>query len=337
MRGVVLLLLCRVTVAHEIKVDWNLLTDFTTNYAVDTLALNHISPRPEPAAKEHGVIQFDIHTMRMQIKADGSFVLPPPYPDPYERVPPLYRFLADKNISFHAEFRFDATNGFASTRMHLDVPMTPSEPEPKAALEFCVKLNVPPGLYPVGAVEHRLQMQEEKIQEELNQVPHREEIVDGQSVAVFENPRDPWSVKILHNGVPVEVDLARIPVLRFTNWHEGAGSIQEAGCNAHTSAIELLTTPGGKEVLEGLDRAMDALEMMSHLTPAGNILPPKPSVLIRDAANEELTQMQGTWTFSSVSTAVVGGIAGAFASAAIAWAVLRPNRQPLKERLISDA
>jgi len=263
--------------------------------------------------------------------------LPPPPPDPYARVPPLYRFLADKNISFHAEFRFDATNGFASTRMHMDVPLNPNQPEPKASLEFCVKLNVPPGIVPVGAAEQKLPMEEERIQKALNQAPHSDGIVDGQSVAIFANPRSPLAFKLLHNGVPVEVDLVRIPVLRFTNWHEGAGDIQEAGCNAHTSAIELLTTPGGKEVLEGLDRAMDALEMMSHLTPAGNILPPKPSVLIRDAANEELTQMQGAWTFSWASTAVMGGIAGAFASAVIFGAVLRPNRQLLKEPLISDA
>lgn len=335
MRSVVLFLLCRATVAHEIKVDWNLLTDFSTDYALDTKALNYISSRPLGAVDEHGVIQFDIHTMRMQIKADGSFVLPPPRGPPRPSAPE--QFLAGKNVSYHAEFRFDATNGFASTRMHMDAPLMPNQPEPKVSFELCVKLNVPPGLVPVGAVEQKLPMEEEKIQNQLDKIPHRDGTVDGQSVAIIDNPPSPLVFKLLHNGVPVEVDLAGIPVLRFTSWHEGAGNIQEAGCNAHTSAIELLTTPGGKEVLEGLDRAMAALEMMSQLTPAGNILLPKPSVLIRDAANEELTQMQGARTFSWASTAVMGGIAGAFASAAIFAAVLRPNRQLLKEPLLIDA
>jgi len=62
-----------------------------------------------------------------------------------------------------------------------------------------------------------------------------------------------------------------------------------------------------------------------------------PSVLVRGVTNEELTQMQGAQTFSWASTAVMGGIAGAFASAAIVGAVLRQKRQLLKEPLISGA
>jgi len=335
MRGFASLLLCRAIVSQKVKPDWNLLTDFTTNYAVNTKMLSQMSGGRMAAKEEHGVVQLDIHQMRMQVKADGSVVLPPlPPPDEYHPpAPPYVQFLMGKNISYHAEFRFDATNGFASTRMHLDV-----HGNPPISSEFCVKLNVPPGILPVGAmVGQKLPQTEEKIQEFFDTEPHSDGIVDGQKVAIYSDPQTPLSLKFLLNGVPVEADYFGMPVLSFTDWHEGAGSIQEAGCNSHTSAMELLTKPGGAEMLEALDRAMVALEMMSKFTPAGNFLPPKPSLLVRDVAKEELSQMQGAGTFSWASTAVMGGIAGAFVSAAIVGTLWRPNKQLLKEPLITDA
>jgi len=339
MRGFVLLLLCRAIVAHEIQPDWNLLTDFTTNYALDSKTLSQMSGGRLAAKEEHGVIQLDIHQQRMQVKTDGSVVLPQlPPPGEFRPHPPYPPFLAGQNISYHAEFRFDATNGFASTRMHLDAHGNLNVPP--LSLEFCVKLNVPPNIFPLGAmVEQKLPKIEENIQNFWDTEPHHDGTVDGQSVAIYEAPPQPLpiSLSFLFNGVPVEADFGGVPLLSFTNWHEGAGIIQEAGCNSHTSALELLTKPGGAEMLDALDRAMLALEMVSKFTPAGNFLPPKPSVLVRDVAQEQLSQMQSAGSFSWASTAVIGGIAGAFASAAIVWAVWQPNKQLLKEPLISDA
>lgn len=336
MRGFALLLFFPAIFAQKVKPDWNLLTDFTTNYAVNTKMLSQMSGGKMAAKEEQGVIQLDIHQMRMQVKADGSGVLLPlPPPDqfpPPSNVPPYAQILMGKNISYHAEFRFDATNGFGSTRMHLDV-----HGNPELSLEFCVKLNVPPGILPVGAlVRQKLPQTEEKIQKFFDTEPHHDGIVEGQKVAIYGDEKR-LSLKFLLNGVPVEADLAGKPVLSFANWHEGAGSIQEAGCNSHTSAMELLTKPGGTDMLEALDRSMAALEMMSKFTPAGNFLPPKPSVLVRDVAKEELSQMQVAGTFSWASTAVMGGIVGAFISAAIVMTVWRPNKHLLKEPLITDA
>merc|ERR1719210_3324544 len=101
-----------------------------------------------------------------------------------------------------------------------------------------------------------------------------------------------------------------VPVLQFTNWHAGAGEVDEVGCNAKTPATELLAAPGGLEVLQNLDRVVGALETLSSRIGTGEALAPKPSVLVRDAAREELAQMRAASALSGPKVAVVGGVAG---------------------------
>lgn len=333
-------------VAREIQFDWPLLTDFTTEYSFNDkyLAQNsgRLFPPTEsqehiPEEKEHGVIQFDLNTERLQIKADGEIQVPQDANCPLNK-------LGITSIQGHGEVRFNGKSGFASTRGKYTAN--------GFALEFCIKANVPQGMIPPSNVllDGKLQEKEQQIQAQVNQIPHKDVTLQGQNVAMFSGGPPHQKTKVyvglLHNGVPVGVDISdsqpsddmdHKPLLMVKNWHSGAGDIEEVDCHSETSAIDLLATPGGIEMLEHLDSVVGSFQSLSSYTLAAQVLPPKPSLLVRHAAKEELAQINKTTpVLSGTLTAIVGGVSGALVSAAVVMAMLRPSRDLRREPLISD-
>lgn len=341
MKCAVLFLSCRFALAVEVDPDWDLLTDFTTDYKLDSEAWpqhhNHYYQDYDDydphegnlpvTGVEHGTIQFDFNTEKIQVKADFSATVVDP-----KILPP------GDNITGHGEFTFDGTKTFASVRGVINAPI-PRVPMPGAtvALEFCIKVNVPPGLFPPSFVfQKKLSEIEEKVTRGLASMPHSDGELGGQSVVVYTSPNGEASFALLPNGVPVDFEIKGKPLIQFSGWSKGAGDIQEVGCHSQSSASELLATPGGTELLERLDKAIAALETMSQLTAAGKILPPKPSVLVKYAAKEELAQMRFASSFPWTTTAILGGIAGVLISTGVVMAARRPGRFPDRLPLISD-
>jgi len=319
------LLLCCATLAVEVHPDWKLLTDFTTDYTAfePFYGSPFYGPKPKPVGNESGTFHVNLLSGGVKVQSSGSIELPPPV----ERmrgaafVGPL--------VTGHAEFRLNAEKGFASVRAKL---------EALEALEFCVKLNVPPQLLQLGLarVRQRLPVVEQLVQQKLALLPHEDGVVDGESVAIYPLPGPGLrSVSFLPNGVPVEYKTMGVTAMKFKDWHAGAGEIDEQDCHAITPS-EFLATPGGMEMLVVLDRGMAALGTMAEYIHGGGVAPPKPSVLVRRAAKEELARMHASQSLSRASmAAAAGGVAGALLAATAVVAVLKPSRRLLEEPLLS--
>merc|ERR1712151_1010549 len=194
--------------------------------------------------------------------------------------------------------------------------------------EFCFKINVPPDL----------DAKEQMVAQQLQQLPHQDMEVGTKSITVFDKP--PIYLGFEQNGVPFGVGMSPPakgswnPALKFSNWVRGAGDVDEQGCNSVTSAAELLSKPGGLELLKKMDRAVGALQAIAQLPRGTHEMPTMPSMLVRRLAQEELLHRAP----ASVKLApIVGGLASAVACVAVAIAALRFVRTgPFREPLISD-
>jgi len=309
------LLLCCATLAVEVHPDWKLLTDFTTDYT----AFEPLSGS-KPLVNESGTFHVNLLSGKVKFQSNGNIELPP-RARAVAFVGPL--------VTGHAEFRMNAEKGFASVRAKF---------EAREALEFCVKLNVPPQLFQLGLarVRQALPAVEQRAQQKLALAPHESGVVDGKGVAIYPLGRFE-SVSLLPTGVPVEFKKMGATVMKFTDWHAGAGEIDEQDCHAIT-ASEFLAAPGGMEMLAVLDRSMAALGTMAEYIHGGGVAPPKPSVLVRHAAREELARTYASQSLSRASmAAAAGGVAGALLAATAVVAVLKPSRRLLKEPLLSTS
>jgi len=309
------LLLCCATLAVEVHPDWKLLTDFTTDYtAFEPLSFS------KPLVNESGTLHVNLLSGGVKVQSNSNIELP--------QLAEEMRGVAyvGTRVKGHAEFRMNAEKGFASVRAKL---------EALEALEFCVKLSVPPQLFQLGLARVRqvLPAEEQRAQQTIAEIPHESGVVDGKSVAIYPLPRG-GSVSLLPTGVPVEFKKGA-SVMKFTDWHAGAGEIDEQDCHAIT-ASEFLATPSGMEMLAVLDRGMAALGAMAEYIHGGGAAPPKPSVLVRHAAKEELARMYASQSLSRASVAAAaGGVAGALLAATAVVAVLKPSRRLLEEPLLS--
>lgn len=322
-----LLLLCA-ALAVEVHPNWSLLTDFTADYTSASLGFLSLGPAlgPAPGGNEAGTFHVNVLSGAMKVRANGSIDLPPP-----SKEMPFAAYLGP-TVKGHGEFRLNVEKGFASVRARY---------EAVEALELCVKINLPPALLQNGLAQLKqaLPAAEQQVQQTLAHAPKESGVVDGKSVATFSvGPEQNYaSLSLLPNGVPVEFGVKGVFVTKFTNWHAGAGEIDEQDCHAVT-ASEFLATPGGMEMLGVLDRGMAALGTMSQYLHAGSMLSPQASVLVRHAAKEELAQMYADQSLSRASvTVAAGGVAGALLVATAVIAVLKPSRRLLEEPLISTA
>jgi len=309
-------------------VDLDLYTDFSTDYDFDDTEMVTLDPTM-PKENEHGHIQLSIAKEKFMVKADGQITLQPADVAGLNPPPPPGPWLG------HGEMRFDGPAGFASLRGNLHFG--------GFASEFCLKFNVPPGsVPPVAAVAPDLATQEQTIAQQIQQLPHQDVEVGTESITVFGPPPvngPPTYLGFKKNGVPFGVGLSKPadgtwnPALKFSNWVRGAGEVDEQGCHSVTSAVELLSKPGGLELLRKMDRVVGALQAIAPLTRGTHDLPAMPSVLVRRLAQDELAQRA---RFGASPALIVGGTAIAVACVSVASLLRRLRTGPIREPLISD-
>merc|ERR1719393_811243 len=293
----------------------DLYTDFSTDYDFDDTEMVTLDPTM-PKENEHGHIQLSIAKEKFMVKADGRITL---QPADMAGAPPAMAQMPPGPWLGHGEMRFDGPAGFASLRGNLHFG--------GFASEFCLKFNVPPGsVPPVAAVAPDLATQEQTIAQQIQQLPHQDMEVGTESITVFSSsPREGY-LGFKKNGVPFGVGLSKPadgtwnPALKFSNWVRGAGEVDEQGCHSVTSAVELLSRPGGLELLRKMDRAVGALQAIAPLTRGTHDLPAMPSVLVRRLAQDELAQRA---RFGASPALIVGGLASAVACVSVAAAALR--------------
>lgn len=315
-------------VADPLTVDWGLLTDFTAHYHFDmkNLVAAHVVPLdqlPYKTGSESGTIQFDLVKERLGIQSRGSAV--------------LRDDLGNANVQGGGKLFFDGPGGFIAIKAHGSLT-TPQLPGP-AGLEYCVKVNFPKGVLPSGQML-KMQMDQFKpmVEQQVNSVPHTDMQIDGEDVSIITAPLGPppnspngyiglrtHGAAPFGAGITAPADGHWDPMLKFTSWEHGAGSIEEFSCDdspdASTSATALLADPEATNVLRGFDELIATLHGAEPVSKAFASVPVRPSAIFQDAAIKELAavgnapNMSQPW--SSVGIAGAAGAAGAIFGLAV--------------------
>lgn len=318
MRTLSAVLLASQAVAEPIKVDWNLLTDFTAEYDFDLkypIALSH-GQLPLKSGTEHGTIQFNLAREQVKFHAVGAAEYAKPGEEGARGLPPPLRGAYVQGASTLA---FDGVAGVLSVKAHgaLTTPMG----QPR--IEYCVKVNVPRGILPPPQMfEGKLKQVGPGIEQKLNMLPHTDLNIDGENVAISQVHQNPAVfVGFRHTGAPFGFGLKKpsegqwTPTLKFPSWKQGAGVIEEFSCSvdARTSATELLADPEAAQIFDVFDELAATLNTAEPVNKVFASFPARPSLVFESAAAMELSAAAPTVRASPQPSSIfaVAGVAGA--------------------------
>jgi hypothetical protein len=319
MRTLSAVLLASQAVAEPIKVDWNLLTDFTAEYDVDLkypIALSH-GRAPFKSATEHGTIQFNLAREQMKFHSDAAAEFAKPGEAGARGLPPP---LMGAHFQAAGILAFDGVAGVLSVKAHGALATPMGQPR----IEYCVKVNVPRGILPPPQMfEGKLKQMGPMIEQKLNMLPHTDLQIDGESVAIADINKNNQEmfVGFRHNGAPFGFGLKKpsegqwTPVIKFPSWKQGAGVIEEFSCSgdARTSAAELLADPEAAQILDVFDELAATLNTAEPVNKIFASFPARPSLVFESAVAMELSAAAPAARASPQPSSIfaVAGVAGA--------------------------
>jgi len=216
----------------QIVVNWQKLTDFTTQYEINVVnAANPPSRYQRKAlnvtASITGTINLDVKGEEVSVTAKGSLAFGKrddgPYPkqiqtgntsdpDPnHQSWATITEFLPGFKVSGNGAFAFSRSKGGGSVKA---AAATNDYHGFRASSDFCVSVHVPVGILPPGgALMSMIGSKESQVSQALNRMPHEKVDYDGISVAKFVAPRhNPrWSQRtvffeIEFDGTPVRFE-----------------------------------------------------------------------------------------------------------------------------------
>jgi len=316
--------------ATPIVPNWDLLTDFTATYeseAGNVIALEkNMNPWRKPvisAASETGTIKVDAFGERFSVQGSGHLKFTSSAHGP----------LQGASVDYSGALAFDAQKGFIEFN---------GEFSPQGVMgrlnfrsQYCVKVNFPVGLLPPPAtIKAMVQQKEGLIETNLQSVPHTEVTIDGENVAIVENPHPRrghnFYIGIRHSGAPFGFGVfppthgSWHPLLKFPTWTHGAGDIPETTCSpsASTSLADLMADERAVQQLQRFDQLLTELQNTSSLNHLLAHFPARPSKIFESAATMEM--IAATHRADSGSplwaVAAIAGVATACGSFAVLWA-----------------
>jgi hypothetical protein len=330
--------------AGDINPDWKKLTDFSTDVKVDLDSLIpamrksydegykqcvqtfqdeapdycHKGSTPLKTMEGDFKVQLDVPAERFKIEANARAE----YSDS-EMIPPPLR---GAQVSGKGTLAFDATAGFLLVKEKGVV-------NSQFDYEFCAKVHFPQGLLPPGQmIMAQLDGKKQQVTDGLNQMPHTEATVDGNSVVVYSQPGNPPNpsmyAAMMHDATPVGFGINTAPsgtwadaVIKFNGWTAGAGAIADEPC-AEVSATELLQNPHAIRSLWAFDQVMDLMNKQEPLKSVLSFVPAQPSKIFESAVRlenlevrrhrlNEMTEVSHSISWGMVAMAAVGGVVGA--------------------------
>lgn len=335
--------------ADNIKPDWKKLTDFSTGIKVNLDSVIQVAdeegkrdfeectkynPYDHDFCRHKGIpvrtaeaaynVQLDVSAERFKIAGtvNVEFADSDSIPGP----------LRGQKASGTATIAFDAAAGFIYVKEKGSVSsqMGPFD------YEFCARAHFPKGLLPPGQmIMAQLDRHKQQVTEHLNQFPHTDATVDGNSVAVYSPPHEPHKpsvfAAIMHDGTPVGVGINNAPSgtwedasVKFNGWTTGAGTITDEPCVTMMSATELLQSHHANRSLWVFDQVMDLMNKQEPLTSVLAFVPLQPSKIFESAAriesleasslrfNEDAkVEISSVSSWATMAIAAVGGVIGA--------------------------
>jgi len=295
--------------------------------------MSHSPPEYRQYCRKHGPglktmegdynVQLDVAGERLKIEAnaraeyDDSDVVPPP--------------LRGQTASGKGSLAFDAAAGFVVVKEKGEVH---SQVGP-FDYEYCARVHFPQGLLPPGQmIMAKLDEKKQKVTDALNQAPHTEATVDGNSVAVYSLPARGSAPAqfgaIMHDATPVGYGINTAPsgtwedaTIKFNGWTIGAGTIADEPC-VEMSATELLQNHHAIRSLWAFDQVMDLMNKQEPLKSVLAFVPVQPSKIFESAAKLENLEVSRTRfnenakvdispasSWATVAMAAVGGVVGA--------------------------
>jgi len=362
MQVIFLGLTCLVSCADAVNIqpDWDALTDFSTQFSARMGSHDDNEDNNRQIEESvRGELNLDVFSERLFVKFSDheSFS----GADHLQGVPEKFKFPGHAEGSFY----FDGVQGHAVLRLQATVdtrllPM-PGGPGSNTVTVYPSCVNVGAQLKgmvpPPEIVKMQVEQMEPMISAQLNQLPHKDVTVGGESVAVFVKTdyhfSDIWgreAFTLKHDATPVHAlqenhrqDEGRLhwskAEVNFTRWTHGAKIPDDDVSCTTVSVAELVATPHGQRALRQLDSLMEILRFMKPLDMPFKHFPSKPSLLFEAAASVELSAHHRAEP-GMVTMTVAGAAAGALASLlvfALVAAMKKPRRPTNGTPLLAEA
>lgn len=337
--------------AADINLNWNKLTDFTTDFAINydvrrdqvtgngKLQVDLFGERLKMVVRED--FDLDIHDVVEALNLGPAMGGGPPAgvePKPTLKGNEFFQFTLNVPDAF-VSMRFDEHG--ETHNAHLG--------EPGADMNACFKIDFPRGLIdPSFITTHINAGVKKQIQDTVQQMPHQDVTVNGVETAVFgpitfgPEVKDFPQVKYFAlrldgtpfgEGLTPPVNGKWSPVVQYTNWQEGAGEIAEIPCRS-VSPTELIAHPKAAKAFAMLDRVMASVKKTPTLNLPLAHFPEKPSLIFYSAAELEAAgkfaptclMQQPATSWSMVSTVIAGVSAGVASSLVVLMISKRSSR-----------
>lgn len=269
MKFVCLAILVSVTAqpTHDVKIDWQKLTYFSTDVSLAASNLPVGGPYFDyKTLNLKGHIQLDLlgEKLKISVKGEGETA---PITRPRGFMPPpsnpLAQALSHASGRGSSELVVDGPGGTISFRTQEADTIGPGAGD----TSFCMRVRVPPKILPpAGKLQQELKdkVNGAKIEQELNMIPHTTE----GGVVTYQTPPPPeWITQnhypyttgkavIRTDGVPIEYESVQVcdltcqerhhpgasMELNFSNWKESVGDMETFSC-AYGSSTDLSAHP----------------------------------------------------------------------------------------------
>jgi hypothetical protein len=295
-------LLPALIVAQDVKVDWDKLTDFSTDVSASVQNKNGPEGVEVKDLKLTGHIQFDLGNERLKVTVRSTF--------------DLAQGPIDVQGQGVSELYFDPTHGAhikESATLH-------SALGGSQEVAYCIKTDVPPGKVPPGAMlQQMVEAKEPMVEQSLNGAPHT---VDGPDV-VYRTPYG--TITIEPDGTPVSAIVNEGGQLTFKNWKKGAGEIKEPHCVEQSPANVM---PSISLIM--MDAVSDQMVQSAPMHPLGKHLA-RLTVLLQ----EKRLQVPSEPAWHSAVLPFVAGMSGA--AVVLAFVKVIAGKRVHSEPLLSAA
>jgi len=294
--------------AQDVKVDWEKLTDFSTD--VSASVQNQWGPdRVEVKGLNlTGHIQFDLANERLKVTVRSTF--------------DLAQGPIDVQGQGVSELYFDPKHG-----AHIKESATLHSALGSQEVAYCIKTDVPAGKVPPGGMlQAMLEAKEPMVEQSLNAAPHTcvgTPCMDGD--LVYSTLAPGVTLTIEPDGTPVSVIASEGGQINFKNWKKGAGEMEEPHCVEQSPANVM---PSISLIM--MDAVSDQLVQSVPMHPLGKHLA-RLTVLLQ----EKRLQVPSEPAWHSAVLPFVAGMSGA--AVVLAFVKVMAGKRVHSEPLLSAA